>query len=128
MIIDVTIETMMSPSRYMSVSPSEATAPTSKIDVKGPPRRRANAAPSIHVTKRITGTLGNARLMARPIIVQENKMGKVGPPRNPPLNATARRTSFSTAYIRSVAIPNVAAMPTIEWIWVSPEKATSGTK
>jgi hypothetical protein len=93
--------TMISPSSYILIKPPDATTPTRRIAVRGPPRRRVNAAPSMQVTRRIMGMLGKARLIARPIIVQENRTGKMGPPRKR-RNRRIRGLAFSAGRIGGI--------------------------
>jgi hypothetical protein len=53
----------------------------SRIAVRGAPNASVMAAVSMHNTKIDSDILGKARLMARAIIVEEKRIGKIGPPR-----------------------------------------------
>src|SRR6266566_9893780 len=74
--IAVAVERHMSAIMYGSAVP---TTDTSRIAVKGAFSKSATAADSMHSTRMDTGMAGKIRLRAIAIIVQENKVGNVGP-------------------------------------------------
>src|SRR5438270_13944572 len=90
--IAVAVDRHMSAIMYGSAVPTTA---TSRIAVKGAFSKSATAADSMHSTRMDTGMVGKIRLRAIATIVQENKVGKVGPPRYPLLNDSANSRIFS---------------------------------
>src|SRR6266496_5585401 len=75
---------------------------------KGAFSKSATAADSMHSTRMDTGMAGKIRLRAIATIVQENKVGNVGPPRYPLLNDRASSRIFSSAKSNNSSTPYCA--------------------
>ena len=76
--IAVAVDRHISVIKYGLYVPTTATR---RMAVKGAFSKSATAADSMHSTRMDTGMVGNSRLRAMATIVQENKVGNVGPPR-----------------------------------------------
>ena len=74
----VTADTVSSDNIFGFAAPTTA---ASRIAVRGAPSASVNATVSMHITKIESGIPGKAKLRASAIIVDENKIGKIGPPR-----------------------------------------------